>query len=918
MKNLIVCCVLFVLTACVQSTSLPQDPMIKRYQLDNGLTVILMPKQSDNAELRLVVHSGSVQETEQQKGLAHFVEHMAFKGTKNFPNQSSRKQLKKYGITFGAHINAVTSFNSTIYKLSLPTNPQAIQTGLQVMADWAYNISFDPADFNQERNVIVEEWRLRQGVAYRINEQLDQLRYQGSLYANSSPIGSLSLIKNSPVEEAKTFYQKWYQPQRMSLIVVGQFNEQSIRQEINKYFGVADKGNSPVDIPSLRQFSSQPTPLVKMIFDAEQGQRLIQIMLQRDAIAPLNTSQGMTDDIVDQIWLSILNKRLQLITENQKLQLAQVKEQSVLLDEKRIQYLLFAIPNQNHYQETLQLMFDELQRLAIIPVSKKEYEQATKQILTKLSQQAASENNYRNNQLAERLTTAVEYQMPMINKKQQLAITQSIINQITPEKLKQVISRRLEQSHLRLAIIGPDNDKKIISQSAIVALWEATRHKDDTQLSEFSYQTQNKPLIIAPPVQGTIVKTNALKELDSEEWILSNGMRVIVYPNQKLTDNIQINLRIPGGQSLDANSQLGAVTWSQQLAELSGYGNYSSKELRQYGELKPYAELLHHGFQGSTTDDQLETLFSILYLKLTAPQFNSQKLSLAQQNAMLMQNKLPIERKFLDFIHKNTFNNSQRLMVHPNGTWRHFTSTQLQSTYQMLYSSPNSMVLTISGNVDTKQLKALTVKWLAGINGNSTKLHWHNNHITPINKPMQFNYPYGTSDKAMVSLLYTSEADWSQNNQLALNLLDKVVNARLHTSIREQNSGVYTIIFSEQIIKKPESYYLARLNFTTDPKRVNEIKSLVNQVMDNIRSHGINLQELIIAKKAWKEDYREQQKSAQYWSTAIAQTATDDGNFVQLNQQITQVENISLETVNELAQKLIGQNPKIFTLLPKK
>lgn len=912
-----VCCILLVLTACVQSTSIPEDPMIKRYQLDNGLTVILMPKQSDNAELRLVVHSGSVQETEQQKGLAHFVEHMAFKGTKNFPNQSSRKQLEKYGITFGAHINAVTSFNSTIYKLSLPANPQAIQTGLQVMADWAYNISFDPADFNRERDVIVEEWRLRQGVAYRINEQLDQLRYQGSLYANRSPIGSLSLIKNSPVEKAKAFYQKWYQPQRMSLIVVGQFNQQFIRQEINKYFGVADKGKSPVDIPSLRQFSYQQAPLVKMVFDAEQGQRVIQIMLQRDVIAPLNTSQGIADDIIDQIWLSILNKRLQLITENQKLQLAQVKEQSVLLDEKRIQYLLFAIPNQNHYQQTLQLIFDELQRLAVIPVSKKEYEQATEQILTKLSQQAASEINYRNNQLAERLTTAVDYQMPMINKKQQLAITQSIINQMTPEKLKHIVSVRLEQSHLRLAIIGPDDDKKIISQNTIVTLWEATRHKDKNQLNEFTYQTKSKPLIIEPPTQGTIVKTNILKELNSEEWILSNGMRVIVYPNQKLTDNIQINLRISGGQSLEDNSQLGAVSWSQQLAELSGYGGYSSKELQQYGVLKPYAELLHHGFQGGTTNDQLESLFSILYLKLTAPQFNSQKLSLAQQNAVLMQNKLPVERKFLDFIHKNTFTNSQRLMIDPNGAWRHFTSTQLQSTYQMLYSSPNSMVLTISGNVDTKQLNALTTKWLAGITGNSTALHWHNNHITPINKSMQFNYPYGSSDKAMVSLLYTTEADWSQNSQLALNLLDKVVNARLHNAIREQNAGVYTIIFSQQIIKRPKPYYLARLNFTTDPKRVNEIKLLVKQVMDNIRSHGINPQELSIAKKAWKEEYNEQQKSAQYWSTAIAQTATDDGDFLQLNQQVTQVEDILLETINGLAEKLIGQNPKIFTLLPK-
>lgn len=917
MKKLIIYCSLFTLIGCTQQISLTQDPSIKRYQLENGLNVILMPNQNDNVELRLVVHSGSLQETEQQQGLAHFVEHMAFKGTTNFPSTSSRNQLKQYGIAFGTDINAVTSFNSTTYKLSLPANSQSTQIGLNIMADWAYNILFDPIDFNNERNVIIEEWRLRQGVSYRINDQLDQLRYQGSLYAKRSPIGSLSLVKNTPMEEAKAYYEKWYQPQRMSLIVVGNFNQQLVRQTIEKVFGQKPKGTTPIDIVTLRQFSSQKEPIIKTIFDKEQGQRLIQIMLQRDTLAPLNTDLGMANDIEDQIWLAILNNRLQLLVEKQKLQLAQAKEQSVLLDEKRLQYLLFAIPNQNNYQETVQLLFDELQRMSLFPVSKDEYNQAIKQMLTKLSQQAANEANYRNNQLADRLVTAVEYQMPMISKKQQLAITQSIINKLTPEKLQHTIANHLKQSQLRLAIIGPDSDKKLITENAFISLWDQVRNKSKNQIGEFLYSKQNTPLQIPLPKPGSIVRINQIKEIDSEEWYLSNGMRVIINSNNKLTDNIQINLRISGGQSLDNNSQLGATAWAQQLAELSGYDKYTTRDLQQYGVLKPYAELLNHGFQGSTTSDQLESFFSILYLKLTSPKFDQQKLTLAQQNSALSLNKLPVERRFLDFIHKNSFNNSQRLMVDPNGTWRQFTAKQLQSIYQRLYSSPNSMVLTISGNVNKEQIKELTTKWLAGITGTSTTLHWNDNHIIPIHKSMQLNYPYGTSDKAMVSLLYTSEANWTQNNQLALNLLDKVVNTRLLSSVREKNSGVYTIIFSEQLIRRPEPYYLARLNFTTDPHRVNEIKSLVNQVMDDIRLHGITEQELIIAKKAWTTEYKEQQKSAQYWASAISQIATDDHNFAQLNQQLKQVENLSIEQINELAQKLIGQNPKMFTLLPK-
>lgn len=913
---------IFAINACSLQSEVPSDPATQHYTLDNGLQVYLLPRDKAGMELRLVVNSGSLQENEQQLGLAHFVEHMAFKGTEHFPDKSSFKTLEQYGISLGSHINAATSFNSTIYKLSLPNSQDnVLNLGLTVLSDWANGIAFKQDAYDSERPVIVEEWRLRQGVAYRINEKLDNLRYHGSLYAARSPIGSLDIIKQGPIADAKAYYQQWYQPQRMSLVVVGKFDANEVKKQINALFNQRERGVSPQDIPALRDFAKQPQPLIETIFDAEQGQRLVQIMLQRNLSAPLNTQQGITDDTLDQIWLKVLNQRLNLLMENQQITYAQSLEQGTLLDEQRMQYLMIAKPQNNHYQHDLQILFTELQRLATLPITDKEFDSAKTQILAKLLQQATNEARYENGYLADRLTASIEYKMPIMNKKQQFEMTRSIINASSPAKLQQVVAERLASSDLRVAIIGPDSDAKSVNKQQILTLWQTVRASTP---EAFPYQKKEVSLDLQAPKPGNIITETSLPEIKSTEWKLSNGVRVIVNPDKSLTDNIHIQLRIPGGTSQDSAQQIGETNWAQQIAEISGYGKYTPIQLQQFSQqnrlqLKPFAELLNHGLQGNVDNDQVEQLFKLLYLKVTEPQFNSQKLAQAQQNTALAYAKQPVERQFLDYIHTQSFNHSERLTTQTKDAWQHFTIPQLQKRYQQLYAAPKDMTLVISGNVDMQEISTLVKQWIASMPSQTNQQsQWVNNHITPINKPLKLAYPYGKSDKAMVSILYSADAIWQLDDQLGLQLLDNIINVRLRTLIREQNSGVYTIIFSEQLIKQPTAYYLARLNFTTDPKRVDEIKQLVNKLMTEVKQHGITSQELAQAKKAWLLNQQEQEESALYWVKALAQTATDDNNFNALTAQQNIVEKFTVSKVNQLAERWIGSNAKEFVLLPKK
>ncbi|MBW5814015.1 M16 family metallopeptidase [Yersinia kristensenii] len=921
-RTLLVCLFLgSVLPVSAEEQKLPVRADLQHFTLDNGMQIYLLPRDQPGVELRLLVNSGSVQESEQQRGLAHFVEHMAFKGTRNFPGTSSFKSLEKQGITLGSHVNAVTSLNATTYKLSLPNaDAKQLTLGLRILSDWAQGISFEPAAFDKERQVIVEEWRLRQGVGFRINQALERLRYQGSRYVERDPIGLLDVVRQAPVSEAVNYYQQWYQPQRMALVVVGKFNAGDLRQQIKGLFAMPAPKNPAQDGANWAKFAPQPGLMLSTIFDAEQGTRIIQLALQRDLAAPLDSANGQWRDLLDTLWLTIFNQRLSLLVDNSLLSVASINQQGALLDHRRIQHLMIARPQGSDYNGTLRQLFTELQRMATAPVSDVELNAARQQILTKLSQQAAGESRYQHDYLADNLTTAIEFDLPMLNKQQQFAMTKTWLEAIGPEHVQAQVAELLQEGSARLALIGPDSDKSLVDNQQLAVMWNSIRQSTP---GPFTLKPKPVTLSVTPPSAGKIVQRQTLPIPDTQLWTLSNGVRVIVKANNRLKDDVQLSLRIPGGRSLEDDNSVGEVNWAMRLPQVSGYSQYSPRQLAQLGKqtevtITPYDEMLFHGLRGSAPADKLEPLLQLLYLKITAPQFSAEKLAQQKQSFALGLEKQPVERRFLDSITQAGYQHGDRLLVTATGPWRDFTVTGLEQRHRQLFSAPQDMTLTLSGALDEKRLQPLVETWLGGLPRSEQRLHWRDLAIKPLNQAMSQDYPLASSPKTMVSMQFSADANWSQPNQLALQLLDKIVTLRLRYDMREQASGIYTLGFSQLLAKLPQPYYLARLNFTSAPERAQEMTQMAQKVLQQIAAEGVTQSELDKAKKAWWIEQDSSRNSASYWTDALAQVASDDGNFALLAQEEQQVKAVTLEQVNALAAQWLGRNPKVFSLSPVK
>lgn len=900
---------------------LPLRADLHHFKLDNGIQVYLLPRSQPGAELRLIVNSGSLQETERQRGLAHFVEHMAFKGTRHFPGASSFKSLEKQGITLGSHVNAATSLNATTYKLSLPkADEQQVQLGLRILADWAGGISFEPDAFQKERQVIVEEWRLRQGVGSRINQSLQDLRYQGSRYAERDPIGLLDVVEQAPVADAMGYYQQWYQPQRMALVVVGAFDPDRVRQQVSSLFAMPKPAHPAQDNPDWKRFAPQSGLLTTTILDPEQGTRIIQLSIQRDLPQALNTDNGQWRDLLDTLWLNILNRRLSLLVDNEMLPMASINQQGALLDNQRIQHLLIARPKDDDYAGALRLLFVELQRLASAEVSKQELDAARQQVLTKLRQQAAAEGRYQHDYLADNLTTAIEFDLPMLNKQQQLAMTQAWLDAITVKHIQAQVAELLTVGSPRLALIGPDSDKNKLDTRQLAALWESIRH---SQPGPFTLTAKPVTLSLSSPAAGKIIARQKLPVAGSEQWTLSNGLRVIVKADNSLKDDIQLSLRIPGGRSLEATNGVGEVNWAMRLPEASGYGQYSARQLARLNKqndisLTPYDEMLYHGLRGSAPPEQLETLLQLLYLKITAPQFDANKLEQQKQAFALSLAKQPVERQFLDHLTRAAYQNGDRLLMTPEGAWRDFSVESLSRRHQQLFAATQDMTLTLSGAIDLRRLQTWVERWPGALPASTQRSQWRDLGIVPIHRSLNADYPLASSPKTMVSMQFSADAAWSQSNQLGLQLLDKIVSLRLRYALREQASGVYTLGFSQLLAKLPQPYYLARLNFTVAPQRAKELSDIALKVLHQTAREGVSQQELIKAKKAWRIEQQASQNSASYWTDTLAQVAADDGNFASLAQEDTLLEAVTVEQLNELAAQWIGKNAKVFTLSPAK
>ncbi|MCW7556284.1 insulinase family protein [Endozoicomonas gorgoniicola] len=913
----------------VSEGRLPLRKDMVSYQLDNGLEIRLLPRSvsEKNVEMRLLVKAGSLQETENERGLAHFVEHMAFKGTEDFPGQESFAQLEKEGISLGAHVNAITSFNSTTYQLSLPdATDKQIDTGLHILSQWAFAMTFDEQAVEKEREVIVEEWRIRQGVGQRINSELDDLRYRGTRMAVRSPIGLIEVVRNAPLSRARAFYERWYQPQNMVLLVAGGFDEDKIATQINDYFGSAVKGKQLATKEWGKLQEKGEKLKTALIFDAEQPGRFVQIMIQRTLSEPMNTVNSQWRDFIEQLWLAILNQRLTLMVDHQQFSRASIREQSVLLSPSLQQHLAILYPVDGDYEDSIRRFSRELHRLAKVPVSQAELDAVRNVLLQKLARKSASSARYSSRYLLNRIMDADSFQLPVMDKHQELEMVTTFLQEVTPSHLQASVQSMLQEARVNIALIGPDSDRKKIQEQTVASAWEQGL---GSKVGSFTLRHQAVDFDLIPSGSTTPASKQLLNlkgESSSgtgEKWVLPNGLTILLYSDPDLSDQVQLNLRIAGGRSLETETGRNWISTALNLPFSCGFEEYSRKDLmalnKQYDmSLSPYSELLHHGFRGESSVESLEPLLKVLNMRLRRPVFCQDQLNRILILQKQQMKHLPAERRFMDAITLAAFDHGDTLVLQPKSLAEAPSANDLKQVDQRLLSDPSTMVVSISSRLPVKKMGELASSWL----GSLQKLEalpydgWRDQGVRPKHKAMEQRFPWGSSPKSMVQIQYSHNAQWSKRNQLVMAMIESAVNQRLRQVLRVENSGVYAIHMSQLLARDPQPYYLGRLNFTTAPTKADDLATRADAVVQGLVSKGMTMAEFKQAHRMVAMKRKQQQASAVYWTSALAQSMGDGAKIEELSDAAAQLDSITLDEVNGLMGQVLGRNRKLFVLEP--
>lgn len=568
------------------------------------MTVFLYPRRdaTGSLEVRLVVRAGSLQETEEERGLAHYVEHMAFNGTRDFPDQSAFKALEADGIMLGADVNAVTSLGGTTYRLSVPQATRTgLDTALHIMREWAFNITFRPEAFEREREIIVEEWRLREGVGARINGPLQTLRYEGSASRDRDPIGLIDVIRTAPVERAKAFYERWYSPQNMTLLLVGAFDEATADELIERYFASepARGLETPADWGRFEPVANEDR-LTTLVLDPEVSDRFVQIQLQRTLESTSDTVNEAWRETIERLTLDILGRRFALMKENGGQGSLQAPESSWILSPSETQVLLLARPGTDEPLEAaLERASGALKTLAAFGPSKEELDAAVRARRDAVRSRRLAAVRISNASVADDFADAVVYRLPMLDETQQDEMVSAFLAEVTAdhvrasasallasrvklgarcgrlrEDVEGLASRRLDEGR-RLARKALDRGEEDCVARSHAARWSRHGRNDGSAVAHGSGRARR--------------------------FEFANGLKLVIIEDPSLTGRTTLNLRLAGGTSAVDHGLL-AVPAALTLPMRSGIGSLTAADIRRVARdakvsVMSYAEQLHHGIR---------------------------------------------------------------------------------------------------------------------------------------------------------------------------------------------------------------------------------------------------------------------------------------------------------------------------------
>ncbi|HEX5069409.1 MAG TPA: insulinase family protein [Vicinamibacterales bacterium] len=848
--------------ATATAQAMPVDPAIGMGRFSNGLRYYVRanPKPEKRAELRLVVKAGSVLEDDDQQGLAHFVEHMAFNGTKNFPKNEIIQFIESLGMRFGADLNAYTSFDETVYMLQVPTDkPGTLDRALLILEDWAHNVTFDPAEIDKERGVVMEEWRLGRGAGARTTDKLFPVLLKGSRYADRLPIGKTEILQTFKPAQLTRFYKDWYRPDLMAVVAVGDFDRPAVEALVKNHFSGLPAATSPRTRP-VYDVPDRPGTIFTAITDKETTGTMIEI----DNLMP-SREQGSVEvyrqKTVDRLFSSLLNARLSEMAQQPDAPfiMAFVGRGRFIAPTKD-QASLEAMVKDDGIEKGLDALVAEAERVAKFGFTQTELDRQKAAILRNYQNLATEKANRVSSSRADEYIRNFLEGETLPTADDEYALHQKFIPAVTLADINKIAREWFTDKNRMVVITAPDKPGVVIpDQAKVDAVIKAAAART---LAPYVDAVAHAALMTTPPAPGAVVKTATREAIGVTEWELANGLKVVLKPTTFKEDEIILRGTSPGGTSLASDADYIPASTAGSVVAAGGVGSFSAVELRKFltGKVASAGASvgeLEESISGGSSRADLETMFQLVYLRFTAPRADQAAVTAQQQQlkAILANQTADPDYAFGAALTEALYQNHPRRQLTAPATIDQWNLDKSMAFYKDRFADASDFTFFIVGSFDLAAIKPLVERYLGSLPSIHRKETWKDIGVRMPSTTIKKTVEKGIEPKSEVEIVLNGPFEYTQAQRTAIRSMTEILSTRLLTTIREELGGTYGISASQSYSKIPRPEYSISIDFGCDPKRTDDLITRVFQEIDKFKASGPTDKELNDEKEALLKEF---------------------------------------------------------------
>ncbi|HRP88773.1 MAG TPA: insulinase family protein [Edaphocola sp.] len=907
---------------------LPIDPKVTTGKLSNGLTYYIRPnaKPENKVELRLVVNAGSILEDENQQGLAHFMEHMNFNGTKNFPKNKLVDYLQSIGVEFGADLNAYTSFDETVYILPIPTDKEGnLENGFQVIEDWAHQALLTDKEIDSERGIVLEESRLGKGAEDRMMKKYLGAYLNNSHYAKRLPIGKDNILKTFKYDVLRKFYKDWYRPNLMAVIVVGDISTAKAEEMIKKHFGAM---KNPTNERIRKSFEVNPyaKQTAMVVTDKEAASYEFTLNYPAVKVEKQVTIGDYRQEMVKNIFISLLNKRLSDLREGATPPFTYAYAYVGGFARGYENFSVTAIPNSD-IKTSIDATIAELLKAQKFGFNASELELQKKAMMNSMEKLHNEKDKQKSSNYASEYIRAFLTHEPIPGTDNEFEYYKEFIPGITLEEVNKEAKTWLDNNKNYFTLVtGNGKDLKVSSQEELLKTVQASFQQKVTanEVKEIASQLLDKE-----PIAGKITGEVKDKDLGSTTYTLSNGLKVTIKKTDFKNDEILFSGIKKGGTNSygaedKSNTQLGLSFLGSM-----GYGNFTPNQLKDFlagktVNVSASMGAISNNVKGNSSIKDLETLLQLNYLKLTEPRKDADLLNgvIKSSKAQLTFMANNPQMAFINGMLKDLYNNSP-LAPLAVPTEEDFDKIDLDRTlaiYKKEFSDATGFEFFFVGNIDEATIKPLIEKYIASLPVTAGEVpNYKDNGLRAKKGVNQFKFYKGSDDKSLILSNYFGTIPYSEDLEMKADMMAEIINIKITEIIREKMSAIYGGGMSATVIDKPYNHYQIMAQLPCGSENVDKVLKAMDDIIKDIKTKGPDAADLEKVKMAKYEKHKDAVKENNYWLGKLQSLifwGDSKDRFLNFDKN---VESVSAKDIQETAQKLFdGKNIYNAIMYPEK